>query len=77
MLERELTGLRYSYEEAGPIIEDSDPFGWGGTCRLLPVTVQPIQPRRKVVRTEWIGSDALNVVYTGTDGPAEILSRSI
>jgi hypothetical protein len=47
MLERELTGLRYSYEEAGPIIEDLDPFGWGGTCRPLPVTVQPIQPRRK------------------------------
>jgi hypothetical protein len=36
MLERELTGLRYSYEEAGPIIEDLDPFGWGGTCRPLP-----------------------------------------
>jgi hypothetical protein len=33
--------------------------------------VQPIQPRRKVVRTEWIGSDALNAVYRGTDGPAE------
>jgi hypothetical protein len=33
MLERELTGLRYSYEEAGPIIEDLDPFGWGGTCQ--------------------------------------------
>jgi hypothetical protein len=31
MLERELTGLRYSYEEAVPIIEDLDPFGWGGT----------------------------------------------
>jgi hypothetical protein len=30
MLERELTGLRYSYEEAGPIIEDLDPFGAGG-----------------------------------------------
>ena len=47
MLERELTGLRYSYEEAGPIIEDLDPFGWGGTCRTLPITMQPIQPRRK------------------------------
>jgi hypothetical protein len=47
MLERELTGLRYSYEEAGPIIEDLDPFGWGGTCRPLPETVKPIQPLRK------------------------------
>ena len=27
MLERELAGLRYSYEDAGPIIEDLDPFG--------------------------------------------------
>jgi hypothetical protein len=45
MLERELTGLIISYEEAGPIIEDLDPFGW--TCRPLPVSVQPIQPRRK------------------------------
>src|SRR5512138_2650752 len=27
----------------------------------------------EVVRTEWIGSDALNVVYRGADGPAEIL----
>ena len=46
MLERELAGLRYSYE-AGPIIEDLDPFGWGGTCHPLPVTAQPILPRRK------------------------------
>jgi hypothetical protein len=27
----------------------------------------------EVVRVEWIGSDALNVVYRGTDGPAEVL----
>src|SRR6516162_8521048 len=27
----------------------------------------------EVVRTEWIGADALNVVYRGADGPAEIL----
>jgi hypothetical protein len=46
MLERERTGL-ISYEEAVPIIEDLDPFGWGGTFRPLPVTVQSIQPRRK------------------------------
>jgi hypothetical protein len=26
-----------------------------------------------VIRVEWIGSDALNVVYRGTDGPAEVL----
>ena len=25
-------GLRYSYEDAGGIIEDLDPFGWGATC---------------------------------------------
>jgi hypothetical protein len=24
----------------------------------------------EVVRTEWIGADALNVVYRGADGPA-------
>jgi hypothetical protein len=27
----------------------------------------------EVVRVEWIGADALNVVYRGTDGPAEVL----
>jgi|SRR6516165_8907234 hypothetical protein len=27
----------------------------------------------EVVRTEWIGADALNVVYRGGDGPAEVL----
>jgi len=27
----------------------------------------------EVVRVEWIGTDALNVVYRGTDGPAEVL----
>src|SRR5437868_7624549 len=27
----------------------------------------------EVVRTEWIGSDALNVVYRSNDGPAEVL----
>ena len=26
-----------------------------------------------VVRVEWIGTDALNVVYRGVDGPAEVL----
>jgi hypothetical protein len=28
-----MTGLRYSYEEAGGIIEDLD-FDWGATVRL-------------------------------------------
>jgi hypothetical protein len=41
MFECELTGRRYSYEEAGPIIEDLDPFGWGATCRPLPVAELP------------------------------------
>lgn len=27
----------------------------------------------EIVRTEWVGSDALNVVYRGADGPAEVL----
>lgn len=27
----------------------------------------------EIVRTEWIGSDALNVVYRGSDGPAEVV----
>ena len=27
----------------------------------------------EVVRAEWIGLDALNVVYRGADGPAEIV----
>jgi len=31
---RQLTGLRYTYKDAGPIIEDLDPFGWGETCHV-------------------------------------------
>jgi SNF2 family DNA or RNA helicase len=27
----------------------------------------------EIVRTEWIGADALNVVYRGSDGPAEVV----
>jgi superfamily II DNA or RNA helicase len=27
----------------------------------------------EILRTEWIGSDALNVVYRGADGPAEVV----
>ena len=30
-LERVLNGLRYKYEEAGPIWEGLDPFGWDAT----------------------------------------------
>ena len=37
-INRILTGLRYSYEEAGGIIEDLDSFGWGTTCRPLAAT---------------------------------------
>lgn len=29
---RQLAGLRYSYEMAGGIIEDLDPFGWAPNC---------------------------------------------
>jgi len=32
MAVRQLTGLRYSSEEAGPIIEDLDPVDWGAYC---------------------------------------------
>jgi len=28
MINRVLNGLRYSYEDAGPIWESFDPFGW-------------------------------------------------
>jgi hypothetical protein len=32
---RQLTGLRYSRKEAGGIIEDLDPMGWGSYARPL------------------------------------------
>jgi hypothetical protein len=35
LINRILTGLRYAREDAGGIIEDLDPFGWGATCRRL------------------------------------------
>ena len=35
---RELAGLRYSREEAGPIMEDVDPLEWGAT------TPNPVAP---------------------------------
>jgi hypothetical protein len=31
---RELAGLRYSYEEAGALMEELDPLGWGATRPL-------------------------------------------
>jgi len=30
-VQRQLNGLRYTYEMAGPIWEELDPFGWGAT----------------------------------------------
>jgi hypothetical protein len=35
MAVRQLRGLRYTYENAGPIIEDLDPDGWGSYCSPL------------------------------------------
>jgi hypothetical protein len=46
-IDRVLSGLRYSCEEAGGIIEDLDPFGWGATCRPLAAT--PAQGPRRVL----------------------------
>src|SRR6516225_3447968 len=46
-IERELTGLRYSREYAGGIIEDLDPFGWGATCR--PLKASPATEPRQVL----------------------------
>ena len=46
-IDRILTGLRYSYEDAGGIIEDLDPLGWGATCRPLaasPATKRQVLP---------------------------------
>lgn len=31
LAKRALAGLRYTYEMAGPIMEDLDPFEWGAT----------------------------------------------
>jgi hypothetical protein len=53
---RELAGLRYSYEEAGPIMEDLDPLEWGAVTpnasrrEMTPAKVLPLRPpSRKVV----------------------------
>ena len=43
-INRILTGLRYSYEEAGGIIEDLD-FDWGATCRPL-ASLTATEPRQ-------------------------------
>jgi hypothetical protein len=45
LINRILTGLRYSYEDAGGIIEDLD-FDWGATCRRL--TASPATVPRQV-----------------------------
>jgi hypothetical protein len=50
LINRMLTKLRYSREEAGGIIEDLDPFGWGATCRRLeasPTTEGQVLPFRR------------------------------
>jgi hypothetical protein len=50
LINRMLTKLRYSREEAGGIIEDLDPFGWGATCRHLessPATEGQVLPFRR------------------------------
>ena len=46
-IDRVLTGLRYSSQGAGGIIEDLDPFGWGATCRPLAAT--PAQGPRQIL----------------------------
>jgi hypothetical protein len=47
LINRMLTTLRHSREDAGGIIEDLDPFGWGATCRPLEST--PAQGPRRVL----------------------------
>jgi hypothetical protein len=54
LINRILTGLRYSREEAGGIIEDLDPFGWGATCRPLAAT--PATEPRQVLPFRRSGS---------------------
>jgi hypothetical protein len=52
LIERELSGLRFSREEAGPIMEDLDPLDWGSTAPLRASAgttgqVLPIPPSRR------------------------------
>jgi hypothetical protein len=46
LLERQLINLRYSYKEAGGIIEDLD-RDWGSTCR--PLAASPSTEPRQVL----------------------------
>lgn len=46
LIDRELTGLRYSYEDAGGIIEDLD-ASWGSTAR--PLAASPSTAPRQVL----------------------------
>ena len=46
-IDRVLTGLRYSYKDAGGIIEDLDTFDWGATCR--PLAASPATEPRRVL----------------------------
>ncbi len=52
-INRILTGLRYSYEDAGGIIEDLD-FDWGATCR--PLASSPAPDPRQVLPFRKSGS---------------------
>ena len=53
MVKRQLAGLRFTRELAGPIMEDLDPFEWGAMCPNPYVAdpegkVLPLQrPRRR------------------------------
>jgi hypothetical protein len=53
MIKRQLAGLRYTRELAGPIMEDLDPWEWGAMWPNPPVPdpegkVLPLQrPRRR------------------------------
>ena len=47
-INRILTGLRYSYEDAGGIIEDLD-FDWGSTVRLAADVQSPPPEERQVL----------------------------
>jgi hypothetical protein len=47
MYERELTGLRYTYKDAGPIMEDLDPTEWDGPVR--PLQTSPATEPRQIL----------------------------
>jgi hypothetical protein len=46
---RELSGLRYSYKDAGPVMEDLDPIEWGAIRRLarMPGAAPQVLPLSK------------------------------